>query len=166
MRAHAGLTTAVVLCSILTMSGVAGAVSGSAALTGTLRLAAKGCGKQTGTLVAAMRVADDGTWTFDSAETSFRGTYAPKGRSGRTLALVLDGESAAGLVAMIAHDVGVLCEVEVTVTQSRPKLVVLKLDKRLTRATLQVRYVFKGMAAGGSGTATYRVVAKGSWVPG
>jgi len=164
------MTSRILACGLLVMTiilpATADALTGTVALSGTSKLAPRGCGKDQGAFATSLVVADDGTWSAQSEDASFAGTYTPKGRSGRKLALAFDEASMAGLIASIVEDVSMLCEAPATVTESRPKAMTLVVNRKLTSATLVVRYLFKGTAAGGSGTATYRLRGKGTWVPG
>ena len=143
------------------------AVSGTATITGTSVLTARGCGHDRGTLSTTLHLAEDGTWTAQSAEgPTYAGTSAPKGRSGRKFALTMDPASEQALVAGSTTDIAMLCELEpgsVVVTQSRAKVLKLTLDKKLTTAKLLVRYLLKGTADGHSGTASLRIAGKGPW---
>ena len=146
--------------------GVAETFSGSATLTGTLKLGVARCGTQRQELSAALVVAPDGTWTAGDAETSFAGTSTPVGRSGRKIRLALDEASSAALVASIEGDVATFCELSsITVTSSRPKALTLALNRTLTKAKLVVKYVFKGTADGRPGTARYVLTGRGPWTP-
>jgi hypothetical protein len=143
------------------------ALSGTAELTGASVVTARGCGHDRGTLATVLQLAEDGTWTAQSVEGPiFSGTSAPKGRSGRKLALTLDPVSEQTLVAETTNEVAMLCELpsgSVVVTESRPKVLKLTLDKKLARAKLLVRYALKGTADGRSGTASLRIAGKGPW---
>jgi hypothetical protein len=143
------------------------ALSGTASLEGFAKLVVKGCGAHRTALSATLLVASDGTWSAQSSDAdSFTGTYTTVGRSGRKLRLTVDDPSAAALVASVAEDIAILCDTPpVTVTSSRPKAVTLALDRTLQKAKLVVRWVLKGSAGGRSGTATYKVQARGAWIP-
>lgn len=156
----------IAIALLVAAPAVAGAVSGSAALTGKSRLGVRGCGADRATFSASVLVQDDGTWIAQSDQV-FGGTYAPTGRTGRTLALSFDAASEAGFIASIEEDVATVCESPpATVTSSRRKVMALVLNRKLTKAKLVVKYAVTGNAGGRSGTATYRLIGRGPWTPG
>ena len=143
------------------------AVSGNASLAGTSRLGVARCGAARMAFAGALVVQGDGTWTANGGGDAFAGTYVAKGRTGRKLLLTLDEPSKAAFIATIEEDIASLCELTaVTVTASRAKSLTLVLNRALTKAKLVVKYGFTGTANGRSGTATYRLIGRGAWVPG
>jgi hypothetical protein len=159
--------TGLVIALCLALLSVASADPGSGQLTGRAMLDAGGCGRDRATFAIQLVVAADGTWTaLDADGTSFAGTSAPKGRSGRKHDLAFDPDTEQGFVSVLAADVAELCEVpEVTVDTVKKKALTLTVNRKGTRAAIVLRYVLRGTAAGRRGTATYRMNAKGSWTP-
>lgn len=157
-----------VLALLILAPAVLYAASGTASLTGTSKLAVKGCGRDRGVFSASLVVAADGTWSAQATGGDrFAGTYTTKGHAGRKLVFTLDAAATAALAASIAEDVTTICESPpATVTSSRMKVLTLTLDRKLTKATLVMRAVFTGSAGGRSGTATYKVLGRGPWMPG
>jgi hypothetical protein len=157
-----------ILALLIVVPAVAHAASGTASLTGTSKLAVKGCGRDRGVFSASLTVAADGTWSTQvTGEERIAGTYTTKGHAGRKLVLTFDAATAATLAASIASDVTTLCQSEpATVTSSTIKVLTLTLDRKLTKATLLMRATFTGSAGGRSGTATYKVLGRGPWTPG
>lgn len=161
----AGFRT-IAIALMLAAPAMAQAASGSASLTGSSKLVTRGCGRERAAFSALLLVQDDGTWTAQGGDDSFAGTYVAVGRTGRRLVVTLDAGSEAAFIASIAADVTILCESAATVTSSRPKILALILNRKLTKAKLVVKYAFTGTAAGRTGTATYRLIGRGPWTPG
>ena len=165
-RHRAGVVALAIAVSLAAPS-IGGAVSGSASLTGASRLGVRRCGAARVPFSGTLLVQDDGTWTANGGGDAFAGTYTATGRAGRKLVLTLDAPSQAAFIASIEEDVASLCESPpVTVTSSRAKVLMLTLNRRLTKAKLVVKYAFTGTAEGRSGTATYRLTSRGAWIPG
>jgi hypothetical protein len=154
------------LSFVVAAPALARAFAGSGSLAGTSRLRVKGCGTYRADFATTLTVLDDGTLTAQVEEGAFAGSGTPLGRSGRKLALALDEPSTAALVASVVEDASELCESPATVTATQPKTLTLVLNRRLTKAKLVVKFVFKGTAAGVAGTATYKLVGRGPWTPG
>jgi hypothetical protein len=155
------LALAVLLASF---AQVAHAVTGSVVLLGAGKLAVPTCGSLRDQLSVTLVVQAGGTWT--TAPDQFSGTYTAVGRTGRKLRLALDATTTAVLTEMVAAEIANLCRIpEVTITRVRPKTLTLTVNRKLTRATLLLRYAFAGTAGGRSGSATYRVRATGPWTP-
>ena len=157
----------VALClTIVTVTGAGAQEAGSGQLAGQSILAARGCGRDRGSFSALVAIDGAGTWNAQEAEGArFTGTWTPKGRSGRRFELAFDPATEAAFVAVIVGDVPALCHVPgpVTVTSVVKRSFKLVLNRKRTRGTLILGYAIKGSAAGRSGTATYRVKAKGPW---
>jgi hypothetical protein len=132
------MTAGGALCLALALVNDAGAQPGNGQLVGRSVLAAKGCGKQRASFAATVVTDADGTWSAqDSEGQHFTGTSTPKGVSGRKLDVAFDPETEAASVAGLMSDVAELCETPAV----------------------------SGSAGGRSGTARYRVKAKGPWTP-
>ena len=112
-----------------------------------------------------MTLLADGTWAgADGAGDTFAGTWAAVGTRGRTFDLFFDAATEADLVQTVIEDVGVLCDASgVVVTSVARKRFALALNR--AKAKLVLRYVFQGQANGRSGSAVYRLRAKGPFVP-
>jgi hypothetical protein len=163
---------AIVLCLASALASGAGDASaqtpaGAGQLSGTSVLAVKGCGRDRDpALVLLVTLGPDGSWMAEDQEGArFGGTSAPIGSSGRKLDLSFDAETEAAFRARAAADVGELCQAPATVESAVKKAFTLKLNRKLTRAKLALRYVFTGTAGGIPGRATQRVSTKGPWVP-
>lgn len=166
MKDRISIGTLVIVLSLMAPS-IAGATSGSAALTGTSRLGVRGCHGGRMTFSGTVVVYADGTWTATGGSDNFAGTYAAAGRTGRKLVLTLDEPSKAAFIASVAEDIQTLCDTPpVTVTNSRAKVLALTLNRKLTKAKLVVKYSIAGNAGGRSGTATYRLIGRGAWTAG
>jgi hypothetical protein len=160
-------TVGIALCLVLVVTQ-AGAQSGNGQVVGHSVLAIKGCGQQRASFSAAIVTAADGTWTGqDSDGQSFTGTWTAKGPSGRKLELAFDPETEAGFVSGLVGDIVERCETPgpITVRSVAKKAFALVVNRKQTRLTLVLRYVVTGSAGGRSGTARYRVKAKGPWTP-
>lgn len=157
----------VLLSSFMLALGLPGAVraqvGGSGQLVGKSILSVQGCGRDRANLATSIAVAGDGTWTAQSPDGTFSGTHTPRGTSGRKLDLRFDAQTEAEFIAGVAEDVGKLCEAPATVTLAELKTFLLKLNRKRTKAKLTLSYRFEGAAAGVSGTAKYRLRAKGPW---
>jgi hypothetical protein len=165
MRARAS-ALALVGALLLVAPSIGSAASGGATLAGKSRLGVPRCGAARMTFSGTLGIRPDGTWTADGGDDAFSGTYAVMGRTGRKLALTMDATSQAAFIASVAEEIASLCESPpVTVTASRAKVLTLVLDRKLTKAKLIVRYAFTGTAGGRSGTAAYRLIARGAWSP-
>lgn len=159
------LAAAVLFVLALGAYAQAQAPAGTAHLAGTAKLAVRGCGadkephfSSTVTLLA------DGSWSAtDSEGDTFAGTWVAGAPAGRRFDLALDAGTEADLVATVASDVGLLCDApgDVVVTSTVRKRFTLTLNRTRTKAKLVLRYAFRGTANGRSGTAGYRVRAKG-----
>ena len=154
----------------LGLVAIAGAETptGTAQLSGKASVAVRGCGADRDpSFSATVTWFGDGTWkAADSEADLFGGTWTSVGAGGRTLDLFFDAETEADLISTIAEDVGVLCDLgSVTVTSSVRKLFTLKLNRAATKAKVVLRYVFKGHAGNRTGSAKYRVRAKGAFAP-
>jgi hypothetical protein len=146
----------------------AGAQPGNGQLAGRSVLAVKGCGRQPASFAATVAIDADGTWSGqDSEGEHFAGTWTPKGVSGRKLEVAFDPETEAALVAALVSDIALLCDASepITVSSVTKKVFRLTVNRKRTRAALVLRYAVKGSAGGRSGTARYRVKAKGPWTP-
>jgi hypothetical protein len=148
-------------------AATAAAETGSAQLTGRSILAVKGCGKERASLVLRVVVNGDTTWTGEDEDGArFAGTYAVRAPSSRKLELAFDETSAAAFVTAAAEDIAVLCEAPVTVASVERRKFILRLNRKRTKAALVLLYRLIGSAAGESGSARYRVAAKGPWTAG
>jgi hypothetical protein len=157
---------ALAILIVAAASRPAPAAIGAASLTGTSRLAAKGCGADREPLVATVTVRDDGTWSAESPGDQFSGTYTSVGGTGRKLAFAFDAPTLTTLTGRIVEGVSGLCNVSgVVISSSRAKALTLTINRKLTRAKLLLRYVFAGSAGGRRGTATYTARAAGPWTP-
>jgi len=159
-----------VLLVLLLSAGVGAQVStGTAQLAGRGKLAVRGCGAdRQPNFSSTVAVLADGTWTAADAEgEQFGGTWVAVGSRGQAFDLFFDAGTEADLVATIAEDIGVLCDAPegVVVTSTVRKRFALKLNRAHTRAKLVLRYVLKGRANNRSGSAVYRIRAKGPFVP-
>lgn len=147
----------------------AGAQTGNAMLAGRARLGVRGCGADRDpNFSTTVTMVGDRTWTARDTEGDlFGGTWAPHGTSGRAFDLSFDAATEADLIATIIEDVGVLCDTPgaVTVTSARRQRFLLKLNRPLSKAKLALLYVFEGHAGNRSGSARYRIRAKGPFVP-
>src|SRR5579871_30745 len=138
------------------------AITGSGTLTGHSTLTAGRCGRDRARFTVVVSLRDDGTWSVTGPEIApFGGTYAPKGRSGRKLALTFDDASRAGFVGELTGDVSSLCRLPVTVTDATQKAFVLTLNRKQSRATLTLRYRLAGMANGKRGRASIELIGHG-----
>jgi hypothetical protein len=157
-----------VLTFALALAVAADAATGNAGLKGMSKVGVRGCGAKRLAFSGTVTVLDDGTWSARSDEgDGFAGTYRPAGRTGRKLLLAFDTASLAAFVGAVEDDVAALCESPpATVTAVRPKALSLAVNRKLTKAKLVLRYAFTGNAGGRSGTATYKLVARGPWTPG
>jgi hypothetical protein len=159
------LTLAAALCLGFAATPAA-AQPGSGDLVGRSLLASKGCGRQRASFGLAVLVDAGGTWTAqDSEGRRFAGAWTPRGASGRRLEVSFGPEAEAAFVAVLAGDVARLCEAPVVVESAVKKAFVLTVNRRRTRMALVLRYVLRGSAGGRSGTARYRLKAKGPWTP-
>jgi len=156
--------------ALLTSTGVAVAASGTAMLTGKLRLAVPGCGKEKDTFSGSVVVGDDGRWTVagdadDDPEDDVvvGGTYTAEGQRGRKLVLTLDAPTLAGLIADAEDDLATKCGSPGPITSSAPKKMQLKLNRKGTKAKLVLRIVFEGTVDGRSRSVKYEVVGNGPW---
>ena len=69
-------------------------------------------------------------------------------------------------MATVVADVGLLCDApDVIVTSTVRKRFTLTLNRAGTKAKLVLRYAFKGRANDRSGSAGYRIRAKGPFAP-
>jgi hypothetical protein len=134
-------------------------------LTGRSLVAAKGCGKVRESLVYAVGLAADGTWSAGNLTGTYSGTSAPLDASGRKRELTFDADSLAAFIATVASDVTGLCGVAVTVTSATKTAFIFKLNGKGTKAKVVLAYAFTGTAGGRSGTAKYRLKLKGPWSP-
>ena len=156
-----------VLALALAVAVAGEASTGRALLTGTSKLVVHGCGARRAQFSGTVTISNDGTWTAQSDEgDGFAGTYTPAGRTGRKVLLTFDASSLAAFVGAVEEDVALACQSPpATVTSSRPKALSLAVNRKLTKAKLLLRYAFTGNAGGRSGTATYKLVARGPWTP-
>ena len=141
-------------------------VPGSGLLAGRLLFRVKGCGKETGPLGITAVAGANGTWTAQTSEgSSYAGTLAALGTSGRKLDLQFGAASESAFVAGLAADASSLCGASVAVSSSVRKKFVLQLNRAGTVAKLTLIYTFTGSAGGRQGTAKYRLKAVGPWTP-
>jgi hypothetical protein len=155
-------------CLAIAMVAQAGAQAGDGQLVGSSVLAVKGCGRERASFTATVITEPAGAWSAqDSEGQRFTGTWVPTGVNGRKLELAFDPETEAGFIAALVSDVAALCETPdpITVSSVVKKVFKLAVNRRQTRAKLLLRYSVTGSAGGRSGTARYRVKAKGSWTP-
>jgi hypothetical protein len=155
-----------IMAAAVTAAGAQGAGSGQ--LAGQSILTARGCRRDRASFSVMVVTDGAGTWSAEEAEgVRFTGTWTAKGRSGRRLELAFDPSTEDALVAAIVGDVPALCGVSgpVTVTSVVRKSFKLLLNRKRTRATLTLSYAISGRAGGRSGTAHYRVRARGPWTP-
>jgi hypothetical protein len=153
---------------LLILAASAQAQGGTAQLAGRAVLKTPCGSDRVPNLTVTVTILPDGTWTAtDAAGTPFSGTWSPVGRRGRTFDLFFDAATEAGLIATLGADVGELCGAPggVTVTSVTRKRFRVKLNRKLTRAALVLRYTFTGSIGGIAGGARYRIGAKGPFVP-
>jgi hypothetical protein len=158
----------VLLVLVLCANADAQVPAGTAQLAGSAKLAARGCGadrepnfSSTVTLLA------DGSWTAADPEgVLFGGSWVTVGSSGRKVDLYFDAATEADLIATVTADLGLLCDApDVVVTSAVRRRFTLTLNRAGTKAKLVLRYVFKGRANNRSGSAGYRIRAKGPFAP-
>jgi hypothetical protein len=143
------------------------AVTGSGALRGSGALAVQRCGRDHLRAEAHVLVAPDGTWSATTVEgAAFSGTSIPTGTSGRKLELTFDAESEAGFLATMAQDAAELCRTSIQVTSATKRKFILSINRRATRAKLELRYTGTGIGGGRSGWARSGLTLKGPWTPG
>ena len=163
------VTMAAVLLLVLGACAEAQVPAGTAQLAGNAKLAVRGCGADREPhFSSTVTVLADGSWTAADAEGDlFGGTWAAAAPAGRQFDLFFDAATEADLVGTVAEDVGLLCDAPggVDITSVVRKRFTLKLNGAHTKAKLVLRYLFKGHANGRSGSAGYRIRAKGPFVP-
>ncbi len=143
------------------------ALTGTAILTGNRSLVVAGCGAHASHFASAqMLVREDGTWSISGDAGNLTGSYTPLGGSGRKVALTTDASSIANLVTTVETGASALCHAPATVTGTLPKAATLTLNKKLSKATLTVKYLFAGTARGRHGVAKLTVHGKGPWTTG
>jgi hypothetical protein len=156
-----------VLCCIAAVVAWAGTAHGEAGagnLAGKGKIAVRGCGKQRLSLDVRVVVRDDATWEAEDAEgTRFAGTYVVGTPNGRRLELAFDAPSTTAFVTAASEEVAFLCEAPVTVASVERRKFALRLNRKRTKAVLVLLYQLTGSAAGESGSARYRITAKGPW---
>jgi hypothetical protein len=148
--------------SVLFAASAQAQTAGSGTLTGTQRLKASGCGKDSAPVSVAMSLAGDGAWTATAGDDDFAGTSTT---SGRTASLAFDGASTALLDSALEILVSGLCDDDVSINSISVTTARLKVNKRQTSAKLRVKVVGTGTSSEGSGTGTYRIKASGPWTP-
>ena len=163
------LSTGLLLAIALLKPAGAQTPAGIAQLAGRAALGVRGCGADRDpNFSTTVTMLGDGTWSAHDVEGDlFGGTWVPRGTSGRAFDLAFDAATEADLIATIAEDVGLLCDAPgtVTVISSLRKRFALKLNRRLDKVKLALVYVFKGRAGDRSGSARYRIRAKGPFAP-
>ena len=87
--------------------------AGAGTLSGTQRLKASGCGKDTGAVSVPFTLVADGTWSADLDGDVYTGTSQTRGRVVR---LSFDAASQAELVAELADEASSLCQDTVTIS--------------------------------------------------
>lgn len=162
-----------IIAAILLLADVplAAAVSGTATLTGTLKLAVPGCGRERDSFSGSVVTGDDGRWTVagdadddPDDDVVAGGTYTVAGTSGRKLLLALDAPTLASLATDAEDDLAMKCGTSTaTITSSESKKMQLVLNRKGTKAKLTLRMVFEGTANGRTRSVKYKVVGHGPW---
>lgn len=142
----------------------AGAVSGTATLSGHSSIAVSRCGHARRAFTANIQVLGDGTWTAQG-DLAAGGTYTPVGRSGRKFLLDLDDASTTDLIARAAIDASLLCRLHVTVTGIKRKAFGVVLNRPGTQISVTFKYRINGNAAGHGGHGTIQIKGHGPWTP-
>jgi hypothetical protein len=164
---HAPLAWCWTLCCIVGLvawTGTAHGEAGTGNLSGKGTIAVRGCGKQRLSIDVRVVVRDDATWEAEDAEGArFAGTYVVGTPNGRKLELTFDAPSTATFVMAASEEVAFLCEAPVTVASVDRRKFSLRLNRKRTKAVFVLLYRLTGSAAGESGSARYRITAKGPW---
>jgi hypothetical protein len=165
----AAAATAALLALAACATADTGTPAGTLQLTGSAKLAVRRCGvDREPSFAATVTLLADGTWAgAGDPGDAFAGTWTAVGTRGRIFDLFFDAATEADLVETVTDDVGVLCDAPggVVVTSVARKRFALALNRARTKAKLVLRYVFAGQANGRSGSAVYRLRAKGPFVP-
>ena len=142
----------------------AGAVSGTATLTGRTSIAVSPCGHAGRSFAASIQVLGDGTWTAQG-DLAASGTYTAVGRTGRKFLLDLDDASSTALIARAETDASLLCRLHVTITGIKRKAFGVVLNRPGTQITVTFKYRINGNAAGHRGHGTVQIKGHGPWTP-
>jgi len=158
--------TRIALATLLAVGvpAIATAASGTANLRGPLTLAAKGCGSHHGKATATVTLAANGTWSVQVDFGTLTGTYVALDTAGRKLDLDFDPASLVALQGIVAGDVTEACRRPAQLTGATKKKFRLTLNRKLTKATLTIRYLFTGAPGTKPATASEAIVLHGRWI--
>jgi hypothetical protein len=135
---------------------------GSGTLTGTERFSVSGCGKDSGASSVVFTIASDGAWSAMINGNTYVGSSTANG-NGRFSSLSMDGPSFALFTQALTSSASDLCADVVTVSGLVITKALLKVNKSLTAAKLEVQAVASGSAGGNSGRGKYKLKASGGW---
>jgi hypothetical protein len=123
-----------------------------------------GCESFDGAGMLVLSVFPDGSFRAQTAAGSFSGIVLPADPKGRAWDMRMDGASIAFYKRYLEAGARVLCETDVSISGGGIESFVLKLRRRATQASLQLRTTATGSGGFGGGVGRHQIRGKGPFV--
>ena len=157
--ARVSMLVASIACSSVAFAAIP---PGSGTLSGSEKVTVTRCGKDSGAANVDFAIASDGSWSATIDGNTYLGSSVANA-NGRIVQLTMGNGSFALFTQVMTDSASDLCGEVVGVSTLSITKALLKVNKRLTAAKLQLQAGASGSAASGSGHGKYQLKASGAW---